>query len=305
MIEELHSLDDERLDVFLRLTEVQLRNRLEPEKGIFVAESENVILRALDAGYEPVSALVPHKKLQTHQVLLERLAAFPAASATASPTVNTTALPLPHHTAGNNSCPTPCSPTGSIPIFTAPDELIEQLTGYELTRGMLAAFRRKPLPSVEALLEGAHCIALLENITNHTNIGALFRSAAALGVDAVVLNQGCCDPLYRRAVRVSMGTVFQIPWTRVGMDFDFEQLRAQGFTSCAFALTDESLPLGHEELDRIQKAALVFGTEGTGLRESTIHACDCTVRIPMRHGVDSLNVAAASAVAFWHFCGLR
>ena len=174
MIEELTSLEDERLDVFLRLTEVQLRNKLEPEKGIFIAESAKVISRALDAGYDPIAALMPFNKLGSHAALIERLEfAHPG-----------------------------------ITVFTAPDSLIQQLTGYELTRGVLVAFRRKVLPAVGDIIAGARRVAILEDITNHTNIGALFRSAAALGVDAIILNQGCCDPLYRRSIRVSMGTVF-------------------------------------------------------------------------------------------------
>lgn len=175
MIEELTSLEDERLDVFLRLTEVQLRNKLEPEKGIFIAESAKVVSRALDAGYDPIAALMPFNKLGSHAALIERLEfAHPG-----------------------------------ITVFTAPDSLIQQLTGYELTRGVLVAFRRKVLPAVGDVIAGARRVAILEDITNHTNIGALFRSAAALGVDAIILNRGCCDPLYRRAIRVSMGTVFR------------------------------------------------------------------------------------------------
>lgn len=290
MIEELTSLDDERLDVFLRLTEVQLRNKLEPEKGIFIAESAKVIARALDAGYEPIAALMPFNKLGSHADLIERMEfAHPG-----------------------------------ITVFTAPDSMIQQLTGYELTRGVLVAFRRMPLPAVGDLIAGAHRVAILEDITNHTNIGALFRSAAALGVDAVILNQGCCDPLYRRAIRVSMGTVFQVPWTRLD-SFDapggentgkkshvyaarewpaqtLRQLGEAGFTTCALALKDGSVSLSDPRLKAADKLAMIFGTEGEGLNAETIALCDYTVKIPMKHGVDSLNVAAASAVTFWELC---
>lgn len=299
MIEELTSLEDERLDVFLRLTEVQLRNKLEPEKGIFIAESAKVISRALDAGYDPIAALMPFNKLGSHAALIERLEfAHPG-----------------------------------ITVFTAPDSLIQQLTGYELTRGVLVAFRRKVLPAVGDIIAGARRVAILEDITNHTNIGALFRSAAALGVDAIILNQGCCDPLYRRAIRVSMGTVFQVPWTRLD-SFDtptssatsllqekamakkkshvyaarewpaqtLHQLKEAGFVTCALALKDDSIQLSDTRLKEADKLAMVFGTEGEGLIDETIALCDYTVKIPMKHGVDSLNVAAASAVTFWELC---
>ncbi len=267
MVIEFDSLDDARLDVFLRLTEVELRNRLEPEKGVFVAESAEVIGRALDAGFEPVAALMPAGKLAKLGALVARLEA-------AAP---------------------------GFPVFTAPDALIEQLTGYELTRGVLCAFRRPALVPLGELLAGARCVVVLEDITNHTNIGAIFRSAAALGADAVVVGQGCCDPLYRRAIRVSMGTVFQVPWTRCGLDTAacMSELNAAGFTSCALALRDESLPLGAPALQGLERVALVMGTEGAGLRTETIAACTHTVRIPMARGVDSLNVAAATAVALW------
>lgn len=270
MIEHLNSLEDERLDVFMRLTELQLRNRLEPDKGIFIAESDKVIVRALDAGYEPLSLLIPDHKLETMAFLIKRLEAIDS----------------------------------SISIFVAPAKEIEALTGYELTRGVLCAFRRKPLESLPALLAQSKRVAVLENITNHTNIGALFRSAAALNVDAIILNNECCDPLYRRAIRVSMGTVFQIPWTRVeeGRLWPGESLaslRELGFTTAALALNDQSISLDDERLKKADKLAVLFGTEGTGLTQETLAECDYVVKIPMAHGVDSLNVAAASAVTFW------
>ncbi len=282
MIERITSLDDPRLDVYTRLTEVQLRNKLEPEKGIFIAESDKVINRALDAGYDPLSLLIPEHKLEAMQALVQRVEAQ----------------------AGNKNK----NEGATIPVFVAPAQEIEKLAGYELTRGILCAMRRKPLPSVKRLLEetNARRIAILEDITNHTNVGAAFRSAAALGVDAVLVTPACCDPLYRRAVRVSMGTVFQVPWTRIGLTEDdkwpnkgLNLLRDLEFSSAALALTDDSVSLDNPCLKACKKLALVLGTEGDGLSQNTIVNCDYTVKIPMAHGVDSLNVAAASAVAFW------
>lgn len=275
MIEHLSSLDDPRLDVYARLTELQLRNRLEPERGIFIAESDKVIDRALDAGFRPLSLLVPDHRLERMRALIER--------------------------AGGDKP----EAEGGIPVFVAPAAEIEQLAGYELTRGVLCAMRRTPLPSAEEVVAGARRIAVLEDITNHTNVGAAFRSAAALGVDAVLVTPACCDPLYRRAVRVSMGTVFQVPWCRIG-DAPGEwpaggvaKLRSLGFATAALALADDAVSLDDPVLKSCDKLALVLGTEGDGLSPHTIAACDYTVRIPMAHGVDSLNVAAASAVAFW------
>ena len=277
----IDNLDDPRLDAYARLTEVQLRNKLEPEKGIFIAESGKVIERALAAGHEPLSFLMEEKWLPSLQSLIDEAAArgFDA------------------------------------PVFIAPEEELRALTGFELTRGALAAFRRPRLQSVEELVRDAKLVAILENITNHTNVGAIFRSAAALGVDAVLVTPACYDPLYRRAVRVSMGTVFQVPWTRIGdeagaagtpghpsaawADEGIPLLRRLGFKTAALALSDDSIPLGDPALAREDKLAVVLGTEGDGLAPETIARCDYTVRIPMEHGVDSLNVAAASAVAFW------
>lgn len=275
------TLDDPRLDAYARLTDVQLRSRLEPEKGLFIAESGNVIERALEAGMQPLSLLMEEKWLDALRPVIERAAA-------ANP---------------------------DAPVFVAPRAELAKLTGFELTRGALAAFRRPALPSVADVVRDARRIAVLENVTNHTNVGAIFRSAAALGMDAVLVTPSCYDPLYRRAVRVSMGTVFQIPWTRIGEDGECTDprkatsgawaaagiplLRELGFATVAFALSDDSVSLDDPRLAAEERLALVFGTEGDGLSPATIACCDYTVRIPMQHGVDSLNVAAASAVAFW------
>ena len=276
---EIEAFEDERLDAYARLTEAQLRCRLEPEKGICIAESFKVIDRALDAAMVPGSFLVAPKWVDE---TLER-----ARQAVQAGLV------------GEDE---------DLPIFVAPVEQLAKLTGYKLTRGALCAMRRPVLPSVEEVVRGARRIAVLEGIVDHTNVGAIFRSAAALNVDAVLVTPTCCDPLYRRAARVSMGTVFQVPWTRIGSDHTqwpvpgLSILNNLGFTTAAFALTDESISLADHQLDEIDKLAVVLGTEGDGLCHDTIAGCDLTVRIPMAHGVDSLNVAAASAVAFWHLC---
>lgn len=260
----LTSLDAPELDVYARLTQAQLRNRLEPEKGLFIAESPKVIGTALSAGLEPVSFLMEQRHITGDAASL--LARFP-----------------------------------DVPVYTAERELLARLTGYTLTRGVLCAMRRPAPKSPTEVIAGAKRIAVLESVVDATNIGAIFRSAAALGMDAVLLSPTCCDPLTRRAVRVSMGTVFQLPWAT----FDtwpaggMEILRGAGFATCAMALRDDSLALGDERLNSLPKLAIVLGAEGDGLANGTIAACDYTVRIPMAHGVDSLNVAAASAVAFW------
>ena len=257
-----------QLDVFARLTEGQLRSRLEPEKGIFIAESPKVIERALDAGYEPVSLLMERKHISGQ---------------------------------GRNII----ARCGDIPVYTADREVLAGLTGYQLTRGVLCAMRRPPLPSVEAVCANARRVAVLEGIVDSTNIGAIFRSAAALNMDAVLVTPTCGDPLYRRAVRVSMGTVFQIPWTRIGSGVSewpqpgIQRLRELGFKTAAMALSDTAISIEEPCLIAEKKLAIVLGTEGDGLVPRTIADCDYTVRIPMSHGVDSLNVAAASAVAFW------
>lgn len=252
---------DPALDVYARLTENQLMNREDLSQGLFIAESPKVIERALNAGYVPVSFLMEQRHVETQaRDILARC--------------------------------------GEVPVYTAPLDVLKQLTGFPLTRGMLCAMRRRPLPAVETVCAGAKRVAVLEDVMNPTNVGAIFRSAAALGIDAVLLTQACSDPLYRRAIRVSMGTVFQAPWTYLPEGWP-QTLRALGFTTAAMALCDASLPIYAPQLKRADRLAVVLGTEGDGLAESTIAACDCTVRIPMTHGVDSLNVAAASAVAFY------
>ena len=250
------------LDVYARLTENQLINRADPDNAMFIAESPLVIGRALDAGYEPVSVLMEARHRNgAGAEILSRLGA-------------------------------------EVPVFTAPDSVLVLLTGFHLTRGMLCCMRRRALPSAEALCRDARRVAVLENVMNPTNIGAIFRSAAALGMDAVLLTEAGSDPLYRRAARVSMGTVFQVPWAYVPEDWP-ALLRAQGFRTAAMALRDDSVRLDDPRLMQGEKLAVVMGTEGDGLADATIAACDFTVRIPMHHGVDSLNVAAASAVAFY------
>ena len=249
------------LDVYARLTEAQLLNRFEPAKGMFIAESPKVIMRALDAGCVPVSLLVErgHVNAEAEEAILR---------------------------------------CGDVPVFTAPLDVLTKLTGFQLTRGMLCAMRRPAPRPLSEVLAGARRVAVLENIQNPTNVGAIFRSAAALGMDAVLLTPGCSNPLYRRSARVSMGTVFQVPWTYLEENW-LEQLNAQGFKTAAMALKDDSYSIDAPELRREEKLAVVLGSEGDGLTMDTIASCDYTVKIPMYHGVDSLNVAAASAVAFW------
>ena len=256
------------LDPYARLTQNQLRNRLEPEKGIFIAESPKVIDRALDAGYKPVSLLMERKQITG-----------PAAGI--------------------------LSRCGDAPVYTADREMLAELTGFELTRGVLCAFHRPAPRPVEELCKNARRVAVLEGIVDSTNVGAIFRSAAALNMDAVLINPSCCDPLCRRAVRVSMGTVFQVPWGQLGEtpadwpEKGMDILHSLGFKTAAMALSDRSVSIDDEQLAKEPKLAIVLGTEGDGLAAGTIASCDYTVKIPMSHGVDSLNVAAASAVAFW------
>lgn len=260
--------NDPRLDIYARLTEAQLLNRREPAKGMFIAESPKVIERALDAGCEPVSILAEENHIRGEALhAIERC--------------------------------------GDVPVFTAHFDVLTQLTGYQLTRGMLCAMRRPPLPDAREVLSGVKRVAVLENVMNPTNIGAIFRSAAALGMDAVLLTPGCSDPLYRRSARVSMGTVFQVPWTYIGEEMSdwpengMQILKEEGFKTAAMALSDDSVSIDDPNLMAEEKLAVILGTEGDGLANTTIAGCDYTVKIPMQHGVDSLNVAAASAVAFW------
>ena len=257
---EITDFSAPELDVYARLTEAQLLNRFEPAKGMFIAESPKVIHRALDAGYRPVSLLMERKDIEgSAREILER-------------------------------CP-------DTPVFTADEELLCGLTGYHLTRGVLCAMRRPPLPSAEAVLAGKRRVVILENVQNPTNVGAIFRSAAALGMEAVLLTPGCSNPLYRRSARVSMGTVFQVPWTYIGSGMAL--LKKLGFKTAAMALSDNSVSIDDPQLMAEERLAILLGSEGDGLTDGTIASCDYTVKIPMYHGVDSLNVAAASAVAFW------
>lgn len=265
---EITDFSAPELDIYARLTECQLLNRADPTQGIFIAESPMVIERALDAGCEPISFLLERKHIEGKaRALLERCA--------------------------------------GIPIYAAELPVLEQLTGFKLTRGILCAMRRPQPRTVEAVCQGARRVAVLENVMNPTNVGAIFRSAAALNMDAVLLTDACSDPLYRRAVRVSMGTVFQVPWAYFEKGEDvLARLHAMGFQAAAMALRDDALPLHAPELAACARLAVVLGTEGDGLADRTIVGCDYTVRIPMAHGVDSLNVAAASAVAFYQL-GMR
>ena len=265
---EIRDFEAPELDVYARLTEVQLLNRHEPEKGIFIAESPKVIERALNAGCAPVSFLVEKKHIEGEAKHI-------------------------------------ISRCGEIPVYTSDFDVLTKLTGFKLTRGMLCAMLRPQLPDAESVCSGAHRIAVLENIMNPTNVGAIFRSAAALNIDAVLLTPACSNPLYRRAARVSMGTVFQVPWTyleNTKMNDHTSYIRflkTLGFKTAALALSDDSISIDNPKLRAEEKLAIVLGSEGDGLAHNTISDCDYTVRIPMSHGVDSLNVAAASAVAFW------
>jgi len=263
---EITDLEIPELEVYIDKKEVQLLHYYEPEPGIFIAESPSVILRALEAGYEPLSLLMEKKPPgEKERAILDRC--------------------------------------GEIPVYTASLEVLTRITGYQLARGMLCAMRRKALPSLKEICAGKHRIAILEDVVNPTNVGAIFRSAAALSMDAVLLTKGSSDPLYRRAVRVSMGTVFQIPWTIMDAgdwpERAMQELRSMGYRTAAMALKEDSVSLKDERLKKEERLAIVLGTEGDGLAGRTIADCDYTVMIPMAHGVDSLNVAAASAVAFW------
>lgn len=263
---EITDFNAPELDVYARLSEVQLLNREFPEKGLFIAESPKVIERALDAGYEAVSCLMEKKHIEGEgRRILERI--------------------------------------GDIPVFCAEFDVLTQLTGFKLTRGMLCAMKRKPLPTVREICENKSRIVILDKVMNPTNVGAIIRSAAALGMDAVLLTPGCSDPLYRRAARVSMGTVFQIEWTFL-TDDSLDEVKKLGFKTVAMALKDNSLSINDPVLLSEKKLAVIMGTEGDGLSDKTIDGCDFTVKIPMYHGVDSLNVAAASAVAFYQL-GIR
>lgn len=263
-ITEINDLSAPELIPYTNTAEIRLKKMYDPEPGIFIAESTKVIRTALDAGYEPLSLLVERKHItgQAADIIAD---------------------------------------CGGVPVYTAGSDVLEQLTGFRMTQGALCAMRRKNLAFPGEILAGAERIAVLEDIMNQTNIGAIFRSAAALGFDGILLTPACSDPLYRRAVRVSMGAVFQLPWTYFSTDppdYVYE-LKKNGFVTAAMALRSDTLRIDDEKLKNARKLAVVLGTEGTGLKDDTIAACDHTVKIPMSHGVDSLNVAAASAVAFW------
>ncbi len=264
---QITDINSRELDVFIRLTGAQLRSRLEPERSVFIAESPMVIDVALKMGYKPISLLTDDRLITGATLdIINRV--------------------------------------GDAPVYTADRDMLTAITGFELTRGALCAFHRPPQRSVEELCRDAKRIAVVEGVTDSTNIGALFRSAAALGMDAVLITPTCCDPLCRRSVRVSMGTVLQVPWTRIGetpedWPCDIKRLHALGFKTAAMALSDNSISIDDPRLVLEEKLAIVLGTEGDGLKSNTIASCDYTVKIPMSHGVDSLNVAAAAAVAFW------
>lgn len=276
---EIKDFNAPELDIYARYTEARLLNKDHPEEGMFIAESPKVIGRALDAGYEPLSVLVEKKQMEENEETSQIMNRFDDTK---------------------------------VSIFTADFEVLTKLTGFKLTRGMLCAMRRKQLRKFQDLCDGINRIAILENVQNPTNVGAIFRSAAALNMEAVLLSPGCSDPLYRRASRVSMGTVFQIPWTFIRDSNEMRckreviwpkqaiaELKKLGYKTAALALTDDSVSIDDSELMKEEKLAVILGNEGEGLESETIALCDYTVKIPMTHGVDSLNVAAASAVAFW------
>ncbi len=276
---EIKDFNAPELDIYTRCTEARLLNKDHPEEGMFIAESPKVIGRALDAGYEPLSVLVEKKQMEENEETSQIMNRFDDTK---------------------------------VSIFTADFEVLTKLTGFKLTRGMLCAMRRKPLRKFQELCDGINRIAILENVQNPTNVGAIFRSAAALNMGAIFLSPGCSDPLYRRASRVSMGTVFQIPWTFIRDSNEMRckreviwpkqaiaELKKLGYKTAALALTDDSVSIDDSELMKEEKLAVILGNEGEGLENETIALCDYTVKIPMTHGVDSLNVAAASAVAFW------
>ena len=276
---EIKDFNAPELDIYARCTEARLLNKDHPEEGMFIAESPKVIGRALDAGYEPLSVLVEKKQMEENEETIQIMNRFDDTK---------------------------------VSIFTADFEVLTKLTGFKLTRGMLCTMRRKPLRKFQDLCDGINRIAILENVQNPTNVGVIFRSAAALNMEAVLLSPGCSDPLYRRASRVSMGTVFQIPWTFIRDSNEMRckreviwpkqviaELKKLGYKTAALALTDDSVSIDDSELMKEEKLAVILGNEGEGLENETIALCDYMVKIPMTHGVDSLNVAAASAVAFW------
>ncbi len=299
---EIKDLDAPELQIYYNLNEAQLFHYFEPKPGIFIAESPKVIKRALDAGCVPMSFLMEkkHVKTQAKEILArcEKLQSQDIKQTDKMEAENGNSSMAAEHDI------TVCTAECEIPVYIAEIEVLAKITGYQLTRGMLCAMYRPTLPSVEQICKNARRVAILENVVNPTNVGAIFRSAAALGMDAVLLTSACADPLYRRASRVSMGTVFQIPWTYFDKnacwpDGAMDVLHKLGYKTAAMALRDDSVSIDDEKMMAEEKLAIVLGTEGDGLADHTIADCDYTVKIPMTHGVDSLNVAAASAVAFW------
>lgn len=299
---EIKNLDVPELQIYYNLNEAQLFHYFEPKPGIFIAESPKVIKRALDAGCVPMSFLMEkkHVKTQAKEILArcEKLQSQDIKQTDKMEAENGNSSMAAEH-----EIPV-CAAEHEIPVYMAEIEVLAKITGYQLTRGMLCAMYRPTLPSVEQLCKNARRVAILENVVNPTNVGAIFRSAAALGMDAVLLTPACADPLYRRASRVSMGTVFQIPWTYFDKNVSWpdgamDVLHKLGYKTAAMALRDDSVSIDDEKMMAEEKLAIVLGTEGDGLADHTIADCDYTVKIPMTHGVDSLNVAAASAVAFW------
>ena len=299
---EIKDLDAPELQIYYNLNEAQLFHYFEPKPGIFIAESPKVIKRALDAGCVPMSFLMEkkHVKTQAKEILArcDKLQSEDIKQTDKMEAENGNSSMAAEH-----DIPV-CTAECEIPVYIAEIEVLAKITGYQLTRGMLCAMYRPPLPSVEQICKNARRVAILENVVNPTNVGAIFRSAAALGMDAVLLTSACADPLYRRASRVSMGTVFQIPWTYFDKnacwpDGAMDVLHKLGYKTAAMALRDDSVSIDDEKMMAEEKLAIVLGTEGDGLADHTIADCDYTVKIPMTHGVDSLNVAAASAVAFW------
>ena len=299
---EIKNLDVPELQIYYNLNEAQLFHYFEPKPGIFIAESPKVIERALDAGCVPMSFLMEkkHVKTQAKEILArcDKLQSQDIKQTDKMEAENGNSSMAAEH-----EIPV-CAAEHEIPVYMAEIEVLAKITGYQLTRGMLCAMYRPTLPSVEQLCKNARRVAILENVVNPTNVGAIFRSAAALGMDAVLLTPACADPLYRRASRVSMGTVFQIPWTYFDKNVSWpdgamDVLHKLGYKTAAMALRDDSVSIDDEKMMAEEKLAIVLGTEGDGLADHTIADCDYTVKIPMTHGVDSLNVAAASAVAFW------
>lgn len=313
---QLEDLNRREVAIYKERSEIQLARIYEPNPGLFIAESAKVIERALEAGYEPESFLIETKELENFLLKTKELEDFPSKNKVSwnhlSKTKESECIPvgskglkafLPENQTLQNQENSYWDKVRETPVYTTDQKVLKEIIGYELTRGILCAMKRKELPSLEEVCKDKRRIAVLENVQNPTNVGAILRSAAALGVEAVLLTYDCSDPLYRRAIRVSMGNVFLIPWTVLPKNFPWiESLHKMGFATAALALSEDSVSIDDEELMQEPRLALVLGNEGEGLRQDTIVACNYTVKIPMASGVDSLNVAAASAVAFWQLC---